>query len=141
MVIPDDEVEEINDKEGNWMAFSWHGKKLPEGYWNDRPLITKFDFKWDGKSIPIEERFWKDIAGLEVYTILKKPALLPEEGSNYETFLSKLRQPRVILSADHGTALIEWVRGEECDGHSTIRWIISKSGAVLRHRHTPPHDC
>ncbi len=140
-VIPDDEVEEINDAEGNWVAYSWRGKNLPEGFWRGRSLIKKFDFKWDGKVIPIEERFWNDIAGFEINTILKKPTLLPEEGYYYETFLSQLRQPRVILSADLGTALIEWVRGEECDSHSTYRWIISKSGMVLRHRHTPPHEC
>ena len=45
------------------------------------------------------------------------------------------------LSAEVGTVLIEWERPEECDSHSTIRWIISKSGVVLRHRHCPPHEC
>lgn len=141
IVPPDDEVEEINDAEGNWEAYSWRGKILPEGFWRSRSLIKKFDFVWDGKAIPIEERFWNDIAGFEINTILKKPALLPTQKSEYETFLSQLRQPLVILSADLGTALIEWERGDECDSSSTYRWIISKSGTVLRHRHTPPHEC
>ena len=44
------------------------------------------------------------------------------------------------LSAEGGTVLIEWERPEECDSHSTIRWIVSKSGTVLRHRHCPPHE-
>lgn len=41
--------------------------------------------------------------------------------------------------ADGGTVLIQWDRPEECDGRSTIRWIVSKSGTVLRHRYEAPH--
>jgi mRNA interferase RelE/StbE len=26
------------------------------------------------------------------------------------------------------------------DSHSTIRWIVSKSGVVLTHRHSPPYE-
>jgi hypothetical protein len=44
------------------------------------------------------------------------------------------------LSAEGGTVLIEWGRDEECDSSSTIRWIVSKSGTMLRHRNCPPHE-
>jgi hypothetical protein len=43
----------------------------------------------------------------------------------------------VFLSAEGGTALIEWERPEECNSHSTIRWIVSKSGVILRHLTLP----
>jgi hypothetical protein len=89
----------------------------------------------------VEKRFWRDLGGFDIQTIPMKPALLPDEGWRYEDFLSRLRQPRLILSAEGGTALIEWERPEECDSRSTTRWIISRSGAVLRHRHEPPHEC
>jgi hypothetical protein len=47
----------------------------------------------------------------------------------------------LIRPAEHEvTATIEWERAGECDSSSTIRWIISKSGTVIRHHHWPPHD-
>ena len=52
---------------------------------------------------------------------------------------SPLLAPRSSLSLR--SRIIEWERPEECDSHSTIRWIVIKSGVVLRHRHCPPHEC
>ena len=92
--------------------------------------------------MPIPERFWSDLAGLDIETSTLDPAQLKSDLQwDAKKFLEALRQPRVMLSAEGGTALIEWVRAEECNGVSTIRWIIGKSGTVLRHRHEPPHEC
>lgn len=140
-VPPDEERVEVNDSEGNLSGWKWRGETLPLRCWPGESLIKKFDFKWDGKPVAIEKRFWRDLGGFDIQTIPMKHALLPEEGWRYEDFLSRLRQPRLILSAEGGTALIEWERPEECDSRSTTRWIISRSGAVLRHRHEPPHEC
>jgi hypothetical protein len=49
-------------------------------------------------------------------------------------FLADLYQPRIVRSMEGGTALIEWDRSEECDSSSTIRWMVSQTGTILRHR-------
>ena len=126
---------------GEYQGYSYKGEKLPLRFWPGCSLITKFDFKWDGKPIEIEKRFWRDLAGFIIEDVPNKPALKPEESWKYQKFIDGLRRPSVMISQDGGTALIEWVRSEECDSSSTIRWIISRSGTVLRHRYEPPHEC
>lgn len=138
---PEDELSETKGLDGEMSGYKWRGEILPTRFWPGCSLIKTFDFKWDGKPIVIEKRFWRDLAGFVIQTVPQKPALLPDEGWRYNEFLAGLRQPRVMLSAEGGTALIEWERPEECDSRSTTRWIISRSGAVLRHRHEPPHEC
>ena len=132
---------ELPQVAGQYAGYSYKGEKLPLRFWPGESLIKKFDLEWDGERIGIERRFWRDLAGFVIQTVPHKPALRPENGWNYQEFLNRLRQPRVMLSAEGGTALIEWVRPEECDSSSTVRWIISRSGTVLRHRHEPPHGC
>lgn len=140
--VPDEkELIRKEDAEGQTAAYSWRGEILPGRFWPGCALIKTFDFKWDGKHVEIERRFWRDLAGFVIQTVTKKPVTPPDEAWRYNEFLARLRQPRVMLSAEGGTALIEWERPEECDSHSTIRWIISRSGTVLRHRHEPPHEC
>ena len=138
---PEDDLVEHKTKDGEYNGYSWKGEKLPTRFWPGGSLIKKFDLKWDGKLIPIEKRFWRDLAGFDIQTVSEKPALIPDETWAYEEFVDCLRQPRIMLSAEGGTALIEWVRPEECDSRSTTRWIVSRSGTVLRHRHEPPHEC
>jgi len=140
-VPPEGELSERKDEEGSITGYNWRGEILPQRCWPGQSLIKKFDFQWDGKPVVVERRFWRDLAGFGIQTVPNKPALLADEDWRYNDFLASLRQPRVMLSADGGTALIEWVRPEECDSSSTTRWIISRSGTVLRHRHEPPHDC
>lgn len=140
---PDEErVKEIKDAEGVVTGYSIDGKKLPERFWPGCAVIKKFELEWEGKKIEIPERFWTDLAGFRIQSSpLKLDELPAEKRFEGEQFLASLNKPRVYISADGGTILIEWDRPEECDGRSTIRWIISKSGAVMRHRHTPPHEC
>lgn len=140
--IPNEaDLVEHPEVDGEYRGFSYRGEKLPLRFWPGCSLIKKFDFRWDGTPIKIEKRFWRDLAGFVIQDIPNKPALKPKDSWKYEEFIARLRQPRVMISADGGTALIEWVRPEECDSSSTTRWIISRSGTVLRHRHEPPHDC
>ena len=140
---PDEkQIKELKDADGSVTGYSLNGKKLPERFWPGCTLIKKFDLQWDGKKIDIPERFWADLAGLRIQeSSLNLEKLSPDSRFEGEKFLAQLDRPRVYISADGGTLLIEWGRPEECDGHSTIRWIISKSGTILRHRHTPPHEC
>jgi len=137
----EEELTELKTEEGEYDGYAWRGEKLPGRFWPGCSLIKKFDLKWDGKPIPIESRFWRDLAGFVIQTVPNKPVQIPDDAWKYREFLDSLRQPRIMLSAEGGTALIEWERPEECDSSSTTRWIISRSGTVLRHRHEPPHEC
>lgn len=137
-----DEVTEVKDEKGEFRCYRYKGKDLPHSFWPGRALLTRFDLTWDGKAMNVPERFWADLAHLTIETsTLDLKKVEPKSHWNAEAFLERLKQPRLSLSAEGGTALIEWVRPEEGDSHSTIRWIISKSGTVLRHRHEPPHEC
>jgi hypothetical protein len=127
---------------GDTVGYTLNGEKLPERFWPGCALISRFELSWDGKRIDIPKRYWRDLAGFRIQTSSLKPdSLEPSLHWKAGQFLADLDQPRVTLSADGGTIMIQWGRPEECDGHSTIRWIIDRSGTILRHRHTPPHDC
>lgn len=116
-------------------------QKDPESRWST--VIRLFKLTWEGQDIPIPARFWNDLDhfAIESYPEADLKQIPKDKQYQVEKELARLRKPRVYLSAESGTALIEWVRNEECDSHSTIRWIVSKSGIVLRHRHEPPHYC
>jgi hypothetical protein len=137
-----DSLKEIKDSKGDTIGYSFKGERLPERFWPGCTMISKFELFWDGKRLEVPRRFWGDLAGFRIEVSSLDPEKMKGEMHWKATeFLAALSQPRVILSADGGTVLIEWGRGEECDGHSTIRWIVSKSGIILRHRHTPPDEC
>lgn len=138
----DEEFIEIKDEQGEFVAYHYKGKVAPEYFYPGRTLLTRFDLTWDGKAIPIPERFWNDIGGLMIQTTTVDPAKFKEE-KHWEAldFIKGLMRPRLTLSADGGTVLIDWRRPEDCDSRSTYRWIVSKSGTVLRHRDCPPHYC
>lgn len=136
------DIQEALDEKGEHRCYQYKGKDQPYPFRPGVNLIRRFDLTWDGKDMKIPERFWNDLPDLRISTSTLKPETLkPELRWKAEEFLEGLRQPRASLSAEGGTVLIEWERGEECDSHSTIRWIVSKSGVVLRHRHCPPHEC
>lgn len=138
----EERLQEVKDSEGAVTGYLLDGKKLPERFWPGCTMIKKFELEWEGKKIEIPKRFWADLAGFRIQESPLSTAALPvEKRFEGEKFLASLDKPRVYISADGGTLLIEWDRPEECDGRSTIRWIISKSGTILRHRHTPPHEC
>lgn len=140
-VPPEEELTVRKNEEGHIIGYTWRGETLPGRCWPGQSLIRKFDFRWDDKPVPVARRFWRDLGGFVIQTVPNKPALLPDEDWRYQQFLASLRQPRVMRSAEGGTALIEWERPEECDGQSTTRWIISRTGTVLRHRYEAPHEC
>lgn len=140
----EDEVTETKDPDGpdGAVRFMYKGKVQPYPFYPGNTLLTRFDLTWDGEAMKIPERFWNDLPGFRIQTSTLDPKKLkPELQWKALKFLDSLDQPRLSLSADGGTVLIEWDRPEECDSRSTIRWIVSKSGAVLRHRHCPPHEC
>lgn len=133
---------EIKDNDQVTVGYSIEGKRLPEGYWPGRTLIKKFHLVWDGREITIPQRFWDDLPGFRIQrSPLVMESLPPGQQHAAFEFLARLEQPRLIVSADGGTLLIEWTRPEECDARSTIRWIIGRSGTILRHRHSPPDGC
>jgi hypothetical protein len=138
----EEEITESKDEQGQHRCYQYKGKDQPYPFHPGSTILTRFDLTWDGNAMNIPERFWTDLPDLRIETSTLKPEkLAPDLHWKAEQFLDNLRQPRVSLSADGGTVLIEWERPEECDSHSIIRWIISKSGAVLRHRLCPPHEC
>ena len=140
--VPEDEATEVLDEDGNLKHYLYKGKAMPYPFHPGTTLLTRFDLTWDGKAMNIPERFWNDLPGLRIETSPLDPEKLdPKLQWKAHEFLERLEKPRLSLSAEGGTVLIEWVRPEECDSRSTIRWIISKSGTVLRHRHCPPHEC
>jgi hypothetical protein len=119
------------------------GKQLPSDWLpGDKPLV-QFELYWDGKIVPIEGRFWRDLYGFRIMTSPLDPDKVPatQRDQFVNEFLSRLERPRVILSADGGTALIEWIHPEECDSRSIYRWIVTREGRVLRHRDKPPDEC
>ena len=137
----DDQVTETTDADGA-VRYRYQGRILPYPFYPGNTLLQRFNLTWDGKAMKIPERFWNDLPGLRIETSSLDPEKLPPEFRwKAQQFLGRLRQPRVSLSAEGGTVLIEWERPEECDSHSMIRWIVSRSGVVLRHRHCPPHEC
>lgn len=136
------DIKEARDAKGGFLHYLYKDKPQPYPFRPGVNLIRRFDLTWEGKAMKIPERFWNDLPDFRIETSTLKPETLkPELQWKAEKFLERLRQPRVSLSAEGGTVLIEWERPEECDSHSTIRWIVSKSGVVLRHRHCPPHEC
>ena len=136
------DIKEVKDAKGQHLHYLYKDKPQPYGFHPCVNLIRRFDLTWEGKAMKIPERFWNDLPGFRIETSTLRPETLkPELQWKAEQFLERLRQPRVSLSAEGGTVLIEWERPEECDSRSTIRWIVSKSGVVLRHRHCPPHEC
>lgn len=139
---PDDEVTEAKYGNGDFRCYQYKGKDQPYPFHPGSTLLTRFDLTWDGKAMNIPERFWNDLPGLRIETSTLDPQKLkPDLQWKALQFLDQLEQPRLSLSAEGGTVLIEWIRPEECDSSSTIRWIVSKSGTILRHRHCPPHEC
>ena len=140
--VSEDEVTEVLDDDGSLLHFLYKGRAMHYPFHPGGTLLTRFDLIWDGKAMNIPERFWNDLPGFRIETSTLDPEKLqPELQWKAREFLESLEQPRLSLSADGGTVLIEWYRPEDCDSRSTIRWIISKSGTVLRHRHCPPCGC
>ncbi len=137
----DADITEAKDSNGGH-HYLYKGKPQPFGFNPGVNLLKRFDLTWDGTAMPIPERFWTDLPGLCLQTSTLDPEKVPTTLHRQATqFLESLYQPRLSLSAEGGTVLISWDRPEECDSRSTIRWIVSKSGVVLRHRHCPPHEC
>lgn len=120
---------------GEVKGYKIDGKKAPEGFSLGASVLTKFKLRWDGKEVPIAERFWSDLLRLQIVTSdLTTQQVAAEHAGELIEFHAKLMHPRVMISAEEGTLLIEWARRDEGEGHSTIRWIVSRTGAVLRHR-------
>ncbi|MGF1656795.1 MAG: hypothetical protein ACFCU3_07445 [Verrucomicrobiales bacterium] len=137
----EDQLQEVKDANGYVAGYSLNGKALPERFWPGCTLLTSFELEWEGRKIDVPERYWTDLAGFRIQeSALKVDELSDSMRYDGELFLAGLEKPRLYISADKGTLLIEWIRPEEGDGRSTIRWIISKSGSVMRHRHTPPRE-
>lgn len=123
-------------KDGDVVGYSLRGRQLVGGYSPGLSVVEAFDLTWDGQPIPISPRFWGDLAGFRLQTLsVDLDTLDLEQRARAEAYLARLDQPRVVLSADEGTALIEWHRPEKGELKSTFRWIVSRSGTVLRHRH------
>ncbi len=137
--------ESVQGPDGKETVFTFQGTKLPRWVQPTDGVLKRFRFFWNDKEVPIEKRFWNDFGGCLIQsTPLTGEKMAEEQRVAFEEFLAGLDHPKVILSADGGTALIEWriIDTEACCGHrATVRWIIGKSGTVMRHRHTTPSEC
>ncbi len=136
----EDELELVKD--GDEVAgYSLRGRRLIDGFHPGVTVVETFDLFWDDQPIQIPARFWNDLAGFRIQTLNVDLATLElAQRAKAEEYAASLDRPRVVLSADSGTALIEWARREEFNSRSTFRWIVSRSGNVLRHRERPPRE-
>ena len=134
---PENEITVAKNAAGEMIGYQWKGKIMAENFAPGSTLLTKFRFEWDGKPVAIPNRLWSDMAALKITECTLDPKTIdPKFAYNFHEFLAGLQQPRLLLSANNGTALIEWRRSEDCDSRSIIRWMIGRTGTVLRHRDT-----
>jgi hypothetical protein len=134
-IPPENEVTESQNDAGELTGYQWKNIRMPADFNPGSTLLTKFQFKWDGKEVPIPEKFWNDLARLQIMDCrVGIEDVTDKFAVKFFDFVAELYQPRVVRSMEGGTALIEWSRSEECDSSSTIRWMVSRSGTVLRHR-------
>ena len=137
--------ETITTHEGEETVYRFEGELLPRWLRPSDGIIKRFRFFWDDREIPVAKRFWNDFGGCHITRCTIDRKTIPKDmGIPFDAYLAELRGPKVSLSADGGTALIEWVITDTgaCCGHTaTVRWMISKSGHVMRHRHTTPSGC
>jgi hypothetical protein len=147
LITPEDEVTEktVKGDDGPETHYVFRGEKLPRWLQPTDGILKEFRLTWKDREIPVAKRFWNDFGGCLIKSTPLKKERIPEElHGEFDKFLEELDGPKVILSADGGTALIEWriLDTDACCGHrATVRWIISQSGAVMRHRHTTPSMC
>lgn len=137
--------ETIQTPDGQETRYTFEGERLPRWLRPSDGIIKRFRFFWDGKEIAVAKRFWSDFGGCRIKRCtIARETIAHDLGAVFENYQNDLEAPRVILSADGGTALIEWViiDTDACCGHrATMRWMISKGGHVMRHRHTTPNPC
>lgn len=134
-IPPENEITEATNDAGENVGYQWKEKRMPVNFAPGSTLLTKFHVEWDGKHIPVPDRLWADLAGLKVVDCTLNPKNIdPKFQWKFHQFLAGLEQPRLLLSAENGTVLIEWQRGEDCDSRSIIRWMLGRTGTVLRHR-------
>ena len=147
LIDENDPIQErtVRHEDMEMTIYSYKGEDLPAWVRPQHGVIKSFRFFWDNKEIPIPKRFWNDFGGCAIQTVPEKLRKV-EEDLEYEfgTFLENLNGPKVILSADGGTALIQWNIQDTkgcCGSRSDMRWIISKKGYIMRHRHDLPSMC
>ncbi len=142
-----DPVEEktVQTEDGEMTIYSFKGEELPRWVRPEQGVIKSFRFFWNDKEIPIQKRFWNDFGGC---SIDKFPDELKHVDDDlqfeFDDFFENLNGPKVILSADGGTALIQWNIQDTkgcCGSYSDVRWMISKKGYIMRHRHDLPSMC
>lgn len=137
--------ETIRTPDGEETRHTFEGERLPRWLRPGDGIIKRFHFFWDGREIPVAKRFWNDFGGCRIKRCaVDRKTIAPDMSENFEIYHNDLEAPKVMLSADGGTALIEWaiIDTDACCGHrATMRWMISKSGHVMRHRHTTPNPC
>jgi hypothetical protein len=139
---PGEEALTSIEEAGVVVGYSLAGRPLVAGFRPGIAVVAGFDLLWDGQPVPIPPRFWLDLAGFRIQTLgVELGTLELAQRARAERCLAELDQPRVVLSADQGTAMIEWSRQERGDVCSTFRWVVSRSGTVLRHRHRSPLAC
>lgn len=130
------------EEDGVVVGYSLAGRRLLAGFRPGIAVVAGFELLWDGHEVSIPPRFWSDLAGFRIQTLAVDMGMLDlAQRAQAERCLADLDQPRVVLSADQGTAMIEWSRRERGDVCSTYRWVVSRSGTVLRHRHRLPQAC
>jgi hypothetical protein len=143
LITPDNITERTtNVDQDDVIRYEFEGALLPSDFTPDQNLLRAFRFTWDDRVIQIPKSLWWNLSGLRLQTSTLDPMTVPFENRfAAEQFLAGLMQPRLTLSADSTTAMIEWQRSEDCDSRSTIRWLISRSGTVLRHRYSEGCAC
>lgn len=147
LIDENDQVEEktIQTEDGELTIYRFNGEELPRWIQPEHGVIKSFRFFWNDKEIPIPKRFWNDFGGCAIEKLsIDDQKIDAELQYEFDTFIENLDGPKVILSAVGGTALIQWNIQDTsgcCGSRSDVRWMISKKGYIMRHRHNLPSMC
>ncbi|HSJ01695.1 MAG: hypothetical protein ACAI34_19505 [Verrucomicrobium sp.] len=137
--------ETVIQGDSEFQHFSFGQRKLPMHLRPEDGMLKTFRFFWKGKEIKVPERLWNDVGGFRLErSSFATAKLAPVEKIQVEEWDADLLLPKVVLSADGGTAMVEWpiIDTGACCGHrATLRWLFSQSGHLMRHRHTTPNLC
>lgn len=144
---PKESEYEVRKSEKGYDVYFYQGKPVAENYARNHEyagFITKFEFSWDGQRIEIPRRFWEDLM-MPLSGVTKDVDKM--SGEDLHEFVAEQEseyadRPKLYVSSSktEGTALIEWRRSLlDCEESAFERWIITKSGTVLRHTLIAPH--
>lgn len=111
---------------------------LPGHYESGSTLLTKFELDWEGRKIAIPAPLWAasplnfQIQSAPLESLDAKD--IPDGKAVHAARFIRhgLLKPRIFLSADGDSVMIEWKQNSECSAPLICRWIVAKDGSAKR---------